>query len=176
MVKHNYFGKVEKKWSSFRAELTLKIPYFEKEVKLNLGDDYDKDYEEINTPPTKEQLVEFEITLKEFLSNIDVVIGDIQQSAFDYYQKRYAKYYEQDFEVFPNKKIQRPEDGKLHSPLGIDTKEKHFEYMKDILEAIRISDNKTIRIPIHYDLDEEHGLEIIIVNNKVTAIDGISET
>ena len=48
--------------------------------------------------------------------------------------------------------------------------------MKDILEAIRISDDKTIRIPIHYDLDEEHGLEIKIVKNKVVAIDGISET
>lgn len=179
MVKHDYFGKVEKKefWSGFRSEFALKIPYFEKEVKIYLGNQYDEDYEEIDTPPSNQQLAEFEITIKDFLSNIDMVIADIHKSAFDYYQKRYARYYEQDFEVlFSNDKVQELENGKLHPPLGIDTKEKHFEYMKDILEAVRILDNKTIIIPIHYDLDEEHGLELKIVNNKVVAVDGIGET
>lgn len=159
MVKHDYFGKVEKKefWSGFRSEFTLKIPYFEKDVKVYLGSEYDEDYEEIDTPPNDQQLAEFEITLKDFLSNIDMIIADIQESAFNYYQERYASYYEQE-------------------GLGIDTKEKHFEYMKDILEAIRILDNKTIVIPIHYDLDTEHGLELKLVNNKVVAVDGIDET
>jgi len=48
--------------------------------------------------------------------------------------------------------------------------------MKDIVSLIRILDNNTIKIPINYALDEEHGLEIKIKNNKVADIAGIAET
>jgi len=176
-MKHNYFGKVKTDWAGFSSEYTVKIPYFEKEVEVFLGEEYDEDGEEVEMPPANQQLDEFEQTLKGFLNNIDSVIVDIQQSAFDYYQKFYAKYYEIPFEVlYENSMVQEPENGKLHSPLNIDTKEKHFEYMKNIVSLIRVLENNTIKIPIRYALDHEHGLELKIVNNKVEAVDGIAET
>jgi len=177
MKKHNYFGKIENDWAGFSSEYKVKIPYFEKEVEVFLGYEYDEDYEEVSIPPNSQQLAEFEQTLKDFLNNIDSVIVNIQQSAFEYYQKIYAKYYEIPFEVlFENSLVKETETGKLHSPLNIDTKEKHFEYMKNIVSLIRVLENKTIIIPIHYALDEEHGLEIKITNNKVVKIAGIAET
>ena len=177
MTKHNYFGKVENDWAGFSSEHIVEIPYFEKKVEVFLGEEFDEDGEEIEIPPTNQQLAEFEQTLKDFMNNIDSVIVDIQQSAFKYYQEIYAKYYEIPFKViFENSMVQATKNGQLHSPLNIDTKEKHFEYMKDIVSLIRISENKTIRIPIHYALDEEHGLELKIVNNKVEKVDGIAET
>lgn len=173
MTKHPYFGKVKNDRTGFSSEYTVKIPYFEKEVKVFFGEEFDEDGEE----PTDQQLSEFEQTLKDFLNNIDSVIVDIQQSAFEYYRKTYAEYYEKPFEVlFENSKVQKTENGELHSPLNIDTKEKHFEYMKNPVSLIRISDNKTIKIPIRYALDEEHGLELKITNNKVVKVAGIAET
>jgi len=177
MTIHNYFGKVEEDWTGYSSEYTKKIPYFEKEVEIFLGEEFDDDDEEVSIPPANQQLDEFEQTLKDFLNNIDSIIVDIQQSAFEYYQEIYAKYYEKPFEVlFENSLVQKPENGKLHTPLNIDTKEKHFEYMKDIVSLIRVLDNKTIKIPIRYALDEEHGLEVKITNNKVVKIAGIAET
>lgn len=178
MKEHHYFGNVHKKefWSGFHSGKTFKVPYFEKEIYVYLGSEYDDEDEEIETPPTDEQLAEFEQTFKSFLDNIDSIIIDIKQSAFDYYQKYYAKYYEKDFDVlFANDKVQPPKEGK-HPPLGISQKEQHFEYMNDILEAIRILKNHTIIIPFCYTLDQEHGLEIKLVDNKVAEIGGIGET
>jgi hypothetical protein len=177
MMEHDYFGKIEKDWAGFSAEHKVKIPYFEKEVEVLLGEEFDEEGEEIETPPTDEQIAEFEQTLKDFLGNIKNIIADIQQSAFNYYNSIYVKYYEKPFEViFQNECVQETKNGDLHPPLNIDNKEKHFEYMKDMLGWIRILDAKTIKIPIHYALDEEHGLELKIVNNKVKAVDGIAET
>ena len=172
-----YFGAVEKDWAGFSSEYLFTMPYFEKEVEVFLGEEFDEDGEEVPTPPTNQQLTEYEQTLKDFLSNIDVVIADIQQSAFEYYQKHYAKYYEKPFEViFENPMVKNIKSGELHFALNINSKEKHFDYMKDIVSLIRILDNKTIKIPIRYALDHEHGLEIKIVNNKVAEIAGIAGT
>jgi len=182
MAEQSYFGQVEKGWSGFLAEHLFDIPYFETHknttsVYVFLGEEYDDDWEEIDVPPTQTQLDEYEKTLRNFLSEIDTIIVDIQEKAFDYYLKVYAKYYERPFEVlFDNSKVQKTQKGELHSPLNIDSKEKHFEYMTKILESIRILDNNTLKIPIKYDLDEEHGLELKITNNKVVAVDGIAET
>ena len=74
---------------------------------------------------------------------------------YEYYQKIQAKHYEE---------------------LSISNKEEHFEYTKKILGYIRVLENNTIKIPISYNLDEEHGLELKIVNNKVEKVDGIDET
>ena len=177
MTKHDYFGKIENDWAGFSSEHKVKIPYFEADVEVFLGEEFDEYGEEVSIPPTPQQLAEYEQTLTEFLNNIDAVIVDIQQTAFEYYQKIYAKYYEKPFEVlFENSLVQKTGNDELHAPLNIDTKEKHFEYMKDIVSLIRVLENKTIKIPIHYALDEEHGLELKIVNNKVKAVDGIAET
>jgi hypothetical protein len=177
MKNHDYFGKIENEWAGFSSEYKFNISYFETDVEVLLGPEFDDQGEENETHPSDQRVAEFEQTLKSFLSNIDNIISDIQQAAFNYYKSYYAKYYEIPFEViFDNKKIQKTQNGTLHPPLNIDTKEKHFEYMKHMLGWIRILDGKTIIIPIHYALDEEHGLELKIVNNKVKVVGGIAET
>lgn len=173
---NHYFGKVDNDWAGFSSEHTFTIPYFDKEVEVFLGEEFDEDGDEVSIPPTNQQLDEFEQTLKDFLNHIDSIIVDIQQSAFDYYQRIYAKYYEKPFEVlFENDLVQKPEGTELHSPLNMNSKEKHFAYMRDIV-SLRILDNKTIKIPIHYALDHEHGLELKITDNHVIKIAGIAET
>ena len=177
MKNRNYFGTIENQWAGFSSEYKFNIPYFEADAEVLLGPEFDDDGEEIETPPSDQQLAEFEQTLKNFLNYIDKVILDIQQTAFNYYKSYYAKYYEIPFQViFENNIIQKPLNDMLHPPLNIDTKEKHFEYMKRMLGWIRILDGNTIIIPIRYALDEEHGLEFRIVNNKVEAVGGIAET
>ncbi len=176
MTVHSYFGKVEMNWDGFSSEYKIKIPYFDKEVDVFLGEEFDEDGEEVSLVPTEQQLDEFEQTLKAFLSSIDSVIIGIQQSAFDYYQRIYAKYYEKPFEVlFENSKVQKKQNGELHESLNINTKEKHFEYMRDILH-FRIIEKETIKISIGYDLDAEHGLEVKLEKNKVAAVSGIADT
>jgi len=175
MTHHDYFGKIENVYG-FKSEFIFEIPYFEKNVKIKLGTEYDEYYEEIKIPPNREQLAEAEETLKDFLNNIDTIIIDIQESAFDYYKKSYSNYYEKPFEVlFPNSKVQKT-NNELHPPLNIDTKEKHFEFMKEILECIQVLEDKTMIIPIHYALDEEHGIELKIKSNKVVMVGGIAQT
>lgn len=177
--KHNYFGKISQHefGAGFQSEHSFHIPHFEKDVIIYLGDENDEDWEVIETPPTEQELEEYQLTFKLFLEQIDSAIDSIKEAAFEHYKKYYAKYYETDFEViFTCDKLQESKNGELHPPLTIDTKEKHFEYMTEILESIRISDKDTIRIPIHYDLDQEHGLELKLVKNKVVAIGGISDT
>ena len=122
---------------------------------MYLGEEYNEEWKKIDTPPTQIQLAEYEKTFRSFLTEIDKIIVDIQEKAFENYQKIHAKYYEE---------------------LSINDKERHFEYMKKILGYIRVLENSTLKIPIKYKLDEEHGLELKIVNNKVEKVDGIAET
>lgn len=169
------FGKVRKSWAGYAFEKKIALPYFESEVEIFLGEEFDEDGEEVSSPPSTPKVKEYQQTLKVFLDGMD--IGAIQQSCHEYYESIYAKYYEKPFEViFENSLVKAPENGELHPPLGLDTKEKHFMYMKKCLGSIRILDDKTIKIPIRYALDEEHGMEIKIACNQVVKVDGIAET
>ncbi len=187
MKLNKYFGKVKKDFFGFSAEKTFKIPHFEvynntntenrlNSVKVFLGEQYDDEWNEVDIPPTQNELSEYEKTLKTFLNEIDKIIIDIQEKTFEYYKRNYSEYYENPFVVlFENEKIKKNDKG-LHQPLNIENKEKHFEYMKEILQWIRVTKGNTIRIPFSYLLDEEHGLELKIVNNEVQAVGGIAET
>ena len=51
MITHDYFGEIAKdEWNNIYPKDNIRIPYFEKEVKVRLGAIYDEDYEEITTP------------------------------------------------------------------------------------------------------------------------------
>jgi hypothetical protein len=185
MTEHNYWGKVENSWAGFSSEFNFNIPYFNnykkgKEIEVFLGSELDEDCEEIETAPTKDDLIEYEKTFKSFLENIDNVIDLIKESAFEYYKERYAKTYEKEFscgqyplddDVFERNK----NEGEMHEPLNINDKETHYQYMTD-LNFIRIVKGNRIVLPIHYQLDVEHKLEILLKDNKVKEIDGMSET
>ena len=177
MENEKFFGEIKEDYApSFYSEFKFKIPYFDTEAEIILGNEYDENGEDIDTPPTDLQLVEYVHIFKSFLNNIDEILPDIQQSAFKYYKDVYAKYYEKPFEdIFDLYKGTETENDKTHPPLCLDTKEKHFEYMREIIN-IQIIENQTLKIAIHYSLDTEHGLELKLANNKVVAVGGIAET
>jgi len=163
MKKHKYWGKVEEDWAGFSAEINFISSYFEnKEVSIFLGEEYDEEGEEIETAPSDDELNNYETTYIEFLQNIDAIIETIKQMTFDRYIKLYAHYYEN-------------EEKSGEKPLGVSTKEKHFDYIKDI-NYIRILEDSNIKIPIHYKIDTEHGIEIRLESNEIIDIGGIAET
>lgn len=162
-VQHEFWGNVEESWEGIVTDKQFKISYFqEKDFSILLGEELDEDGEEIAVLPAKKQLDNFQKTFRSFLENIDTVIVAIKEKAFERYQKLYSAYYEDS-----NKSGQEP--------LNIATEDKHFEYMKNILN-VRILKRNTLIISISYDLDTEHGLEFKIKNNKIVVVGGIAET
>ena len=118
------------------------------------------------------KLAEYEQTLRQFLDNTNSIVEQIAEKAYKYYMKNYAHYYEKAFEVlFPNDMVMPPTDSKLHAPLCITTPDEHLRYMTfNPCNHIRILPRKTLVIPVYYALDEEHGMEIKIVDGKVKSI------
>lgn len=177
MTEQEYLGDIIKnEWNEFYLIETINIPHFGDDIKVNLVE-YDEDFEPTEEMPSKQTVDEYTKTLKLFLADIDNIMLDIKQSTFTYYLEIYTKYYEKPFEViFDNEKVKKNANNELHQPLQIDTKEKHFNYIDSILEKIIISNNKTIVIPFIYYLDEEHGIEVKIRNNKVIRVGGLADT
>jgi len=162
MSKHKFWGQITESLMGYTAEKKYNIPNFgEQEIEIFLGSEFDEDGEEIDTPPNNINLDEYAATYSAFLNNLPDVLSAIKAQGFERYKRLYAHYYEH-------------EEKSGEAPLNIDTAEKHFEYMRDILQ-IRIEDNQTISIPIRYQLDTAHGIEIKLENNKITAIGGIGE-
>jgi len=140
-------------------------------VEVFLGAEYNEDGEEIEALPTENEVLDYENTFKNFLENIDEIIIEIKEKSFENYKEHYAEYYEKSFildGLFETDK----KEGEVHEPLNITTQDIHFEYMKNI-NYLRVLNEKIIIMPIHYKLDREHGLEIILKDNKVIGIDGM---
>ncbi|MNR31629.1 hypothetical protein D3C85_1491510 [compost metagenome] len=127
-----------------------------------LGEEFDEEGDEIDTPPDTEELDAYEATFSSFLDQLDQIIVEIKEQSFRRYQKLYAHYYEDEV------KSGQP-------PLNINTPGKHFQHLKEI-NYIRVLHNHTIQIPIRYGIDTEHGLEIRLENNRITEMAGIAET
>ena len=162
MNTHHYWGIVEADWAGFSAEKTYFIPGFDKEVSIFLGNEYDEDGEEIDSPPTPDKLDQYEQTFRQFDADLTTILPAIKEAAFARYQKLYAHHYEDE------KQSGEP-------PLGIDTADTHFAYMTD-LAYIRVTDEDTIKLPIYYKVDREHDLELKIVNGQIADIGGIADT
>jgi hypothetical protein len=71
MNKESYFGAITRDWAGFLSEYKFNIPYFEKEVEIFLGEEYDEDGEEIKQEPSKDKIVNYENTFKIFLEKIN---------------------------------------------------------------------------------------------------------
>jgi hypothetical protein len=163
MSKHKFWGQITESLMGYTTDQKYNIPNFsEQEIEIFLGSEFDEDGDEIDTPPDHASLNEYAHTFSAFLNNLPEVLLTIKAQGFERYKKLYAHYYEYE-----------QKSGK--APLNINTAEKHFEYVRDILH-IRIEDNQTIIIPIRYQLDTEHGIEIKLENNKITAIGAIGES
>lgn len=148
MEVNTFFGQIIcNEWNEFYAEKMLKLPFFKEEVSIRLIE-YDEDFEPLEEMPSADVIDEYAKTLKAFIEQLETIILNVQEEAFAYYKKIYAKYYEKPFEViFENEKIQKASDGSLHEPLNISSKEQHFEYMNSGLGEIVISNNQTIIMP-----------------------------
>lgn len=159
-------------YEGFKTERKAEVPALNMNAIVYVGRAYDEYGEEITTRLTMKKLEEYEQTLRQFLGNIDLIVSQITEKAYKYYKKNYAHYYEKDFEVlFPNDMVMPPADSKLHAPLCITTPVEHLRYMThNPGNHIRVLPRKTIIIPIDYALDEEHGMEIKIVDGKVKSI------
>jgi hypothetical protein len=163
MTKHKYWGEVEQDWSGFSSDITFSNAFFnEPDVTIFLGEECDDDGEEIDIPPTEALLNEMADTYQTFLENIETMMHDLKEKAFERYQELYARFYEN------SEKSGEP-------VLNIDNAEKHNKYIKEII-YLRILSEKTIKISIHYQLDTEHGLEFKFVNGQITDVGGIAET
>ncbi|WP_378177901.1 DUF6985 domain-containing protein [Aquimarina sp. SS2-1] len=163
MQKHKYWGKVEEDWAGYSAEVLLESEHFDnKEITIFLGREFDEDGEEIETIPSNNELNDFEYTYSSFIAELEKIIEKIKEKTFERYLKLYAHYYEN-------------EEESGEKPLGILTKDNHFEYIKYI-NYIRILDHGNIKILIRYKIDTEHGIEIRLENNKIIDIGGIGET
>lgn len=173
-IRHtDFWGNVMyNEYEGFKTERKVEIPALNMDATVFVGRAYNEYGEEITTPPTMKKLEEYEQTLRQFLDNTDSIITQIAEKAYLYYKKNYAHYYEKEFEVlFPNEMIMPSADSKLHAPLGVTTPAEHLRYMiYNQCNHIRVQPRKTIIIPIDYALDEEHGMEIKIVDGKVKSI------
>ncbi|MEZ0184229.1 hypothetical protein AB9T89_18425 [Flavobacterium oncorhynchi] len=163
MTTHPYWGNVEEDWAGYSSDIYFSYPFFDKpKTEVFLGDEYDEEGEEIETPPTEKQLTAFAETYRIFIDNIENRLADLQLKSFERYKRVYAKYYENS-------------EQSGEPPLNIDSIEKHNDYIKDLM-YLRISDNKTIRVTIRYKLDTEHGIEFKFVDGQIEDVGGISET
>ena len=163
MTTHKYWGKVEQNWAGFSSDITFSNPFFDRQnIEVFLGEECDEDGEEIEEPPTENDLTEFAATYQNFLEHIEMNIKSIQESAFDRYKKLYAHFYEN------SEKSGEP-------ALHIDSSDKHNDSIKEIV-YLRVLSKKTIKLSIRYKLDIEHGLEFKFVNGRITDVGGIAET
>lgn len=163
MKKHPFWIVVDEGWAGISAEITFSHSVFDdEEIEIFLGDEFDDDGEEIEELPIDEALDIYAEAYQNFIENIDDLLKDLQEKAFERYQNLYAHYYE------------NPEKSG-NPPLNIDTVEKHNAFIKELIH-FRISEEGTIRLSIHYKLDEEHGLEFKFVDNQIETVGGISET
>ncbi|GAA3522604.1 hypothetical protein GCM10022393_41500 [Aquimarina addita] len=163
MKKHTYWGLIEEDWAGFSSKIKFITPHFDtKKVTIFLGEEYDDDGEEIEKAPSNEELDTYQKTYSDFIMHLDQIIEDIKEKSYQRYIELYAHYYEN-------------EDKSGEKPLGIHTKEEHFTYLKDI-KYLRILKHGNIKILIHYKIDQEHGIEIRLENNKIIDIAGIAET
>lgn len=163
MTTHQYWGNIEQDWAGFSAEITFSNPFFNRQnLEIFLGEEFDEEGEEIEEPPTENQLNAFAETYQSFIVHFEIHLREMQTKAFERYQKLYAHYYE------------NPE--KSGEPaLHIDAVDKHNEYIKEIMH-LRVLDDDTIKLSIRYKIDTEHGLEFRFENGQIVAVGGIAET
>lgn len=162
MTKHAYWGNVSADWAGFSGEVMFSSAHVTEPVSVFLGYEFDDEGDEVSVIPTAEQLTEFESTYRQFLAHSDQIFSDIKTVTFDRYIELYAHYYEHT-------------EKSGYEPLCIDSAEKHVKYLGRLI-YIRVLEDRTIQIPMRYELDPEHGLEVRLQDNKIIKIGGIADT
>ena len=163
-MQHPFWGILTDLGDGYLTNIQFKSDFFHVKDGVYLGGLYDEDFDDSGDriSPSLELQEEYALTYQSFIRHWTELLPQLQEQAFARYQKLYAHYYE------------NPE--KSGEPaLNINTIEKHNFYILDLLN-IRISANQTVRLAIDYQLDPEHGLEFMFVNNELMDVGGIAET
>jgi hypothetical protein len=160
MLNHPFWGHVAESWAGLSAEQPVVLPGFERPVEVFLGEELLEEDEEYD--PTPAQLDTYAATFQEFLAHAPELIAALRAQAFARYQQLYAHFYDD-----PTKSGE--------PALGLTSAAQHAAYMQDV-GYLRVSEQQTVRLIIHYDLDPEHGLEARSVANTLAEIGGIADT
>ena len=160
MLNHSFWGHVAESWAGLSAERPVALPGFERPIEVFLGEELFEEGEEYD--PTPAQLDAYAATFQDFMTHAPALLAEFQAQAFAQYQRLYAPFYDN-----PAQSGQ--------PALGLTSAAQHAAYMQDV-SYLRVSDEQTLRLVIHYDLDPEHGLEVKFVANTLAKIGGIAET
>lgn len=160
MPTHPFWGTVEEDWAGMTPNKEFVLPGFAKPVEVFLGEEPSDDDEEYTL--SQAQLDEYAATFQSFLHEAPYLLADLKRQTFARYQQLYAAHYEN-----PT----RSGAPALH----LYTAEQHFAYLQDVA-YLCVTDEQTIRLSIHYDLDPEHGLELKFKANNLVEIGGMDET
>jgi hypothetical protein len=160
MPTHPFWGNVEEDWAGMSAEQPVSLPGFAKPIPVFLGEELFEEDEEYDV--SEAQLDEYAATFQAFVAEAPRLLADFREQAFAQYRELYASHYE---------------DSAVSGepPLHLTTADQHAAYMQRA-SMLRVSEEQTVRLVIHYDLDTEHGLEAKFVNNKLIELGGIAET
>ncbi|WP_460585233.1 DUF6985 domain-containing protein [Hymenobacter arcticus] len=160
MINHPFWGHVAEDWAGLSAEQPVALPGFEQPIEVFLGEELVEEDEEY--APTPAQLDAYAATFQCFMAHAPALIAALQERAFAQYQQLYAHFYDDP--------VQSGEPALL-----LTTAAQHAAYLQDV-GYLRVSDEQTVRLIIHYDLDPEHGLEAKFVANELVEIGGIADT
>ena len=141
------------------AEHPVSLPGFEQQFPVFLGEELFEEDEVYGL--TTAQLDEYAATFQAFMAEAPRLLADFHEQAFARYQQLYAHYYEDVASGAP--------------PLHLTSADQHAAYLQTV-SLLRVTQEQTIRLVLHYDLDTEHGLEARFANNMLTELGGIAET
>ena len=161
-MQHPFWGDVQEDWAGFSGTVVFAHPFFEAGVPVFLGEENPEDPAEDGQLPTPAQLDDFAATYQAFLARLPEHLAALQQQAFDYYTSYYARFYED------TARSGEP-------PLGIRTVAQHNAHIRELL-YVRVTAGGTLRLPIQYALDSEHGLEAEFVRGELVELGGIDDT
>lgn len=160
MSTHPFWGNVAEDWAGLGAERRVSLPGFAQPIQIFLGEELFEEDEDYHISAA--QLDEYAATFQAFEAGAPLLLADLREQAFARYRELYAHYYED-------------AAASGEPPLLITTADQHLAYLQSV-SMLRVSDEQTVRLVIHYDLDSEHGLEAKFVNNTLTDLGGIADT
>ncbi|MGB1294278.1 MAG: hypothetical protein ACPG6V_02275 [Flavobacteriales bacterium] len=146
---HDFWGRVDLDWCGYTGEKWFESPVGSKNSKLIIfGEDEEVDFMLLDD----EELNDFKTCFGSFLIEQNQVFEQIKSQTFE----RFKSIYEE------------------HIETEITDADDHASYLGEML-YFRILSKTQIIISYNYEIDTEHGLEILIENNQVKQIAGIGE-
>lgn len=98
---------------------------------------------------------------KSFIATSESLVGVVSAESFVYYQRVYARYFE------------HPElSGE--AAFCLTTPELHYGALKELLGVV-LSVRRSVELDFAYDVDEEHGLCVMFLDNCFYRVGGIAE-